>query len=107
VLARFAIDDLPPRAEVTCTRTSAGQILVLSASDNATASPAIYVVDSVSGFRAGPFASHDRVFLRIVPSQPPSVRAQAGFAARLQFKGPALVIAEDQFSNLSTPALCP
>lgn len=100
-------DSTAPVAGVSCARTAAGQILTLSGSDDITVSPQIFVVDSVSGFEAGPFVNGDRVFLRIVPKQPPFQKPLAGYAARLQFRGPALVIAVDDAGNVSEPASCP
>ncbi len=62
--------------------------------------------DSASGFEAGPFVTGDRLFLRIVPTQRPMRKTLPGYAARLQFQGPALVIAVDDTSNDSEPASC-
>lgn len=106
VVARLTLDGTDPVASVSCTRTAAGQILTVSATDAVTSVPAIYAVDSVSGFVAGPYKSGDRLFVRVVPGQVPFVKPLVGYAARLQFRGAARIIAVDEAGNQSLPALC-
>lgn len=74
----------------------------LLASDNCDQAPAIYVVDSVSGFVAGPFASGAKVKITQAPGGKPVQKPLAGvIVAHITLRGDPVVMAVDAAGNQS------
>lgn len=72
----------------------------LLASDNCDPTPSIYVVDSISGFVAGPFASGDKVKITQAPGGKPVQKPLAGvIVAHITLRGDPVVMAVDAAGN--------
>jgi hypothetical protein len=80
---------------------------VLSASDNVTGSPMIFVSDSASTFVAGPYASGTTIKLVQAPGATPNVKPGAGdIDWKITLNGDAIVSAVDGSGNISAAASC-
>lgn len=80
---------------------------VLSASDNVTANPQIFVGDSASSFVAGPFTSGTKIKLVQAPGATPNVKPGAGdIDFKITLNGDAIVTAVDGSGNVSAAASC-
>jgi hypothetical protein len=79
----------------------------LGAVDNVDPNPQIFVVDSASGFSAGPFANGDNVKITQAPGVTPSVEPMAGvIGAHIKINGDALISAVDLNGNVGGPVAC-
>lgn len=100
-------DTLPPVVNCSALRMASGVLYTLGAIDGVDQNPGIFVVDSVSGFVAGPFRSGSKVHVQIAPTRPPSsVPLTGAVVARIQLKGAPLFYATDATGNSSTPGAC-
>jgi hypothetical protein len=80
---------------------------VLSASDNVTASPTIFVRDNGSSFVAGPYAPGTTIKLVQAPGATPNVKPGAGVIDwKITLNGDAIVTAVDASGNVSAAATC-
>jgi hypothetical protein len=80
---------------------------VLSASDNVTGSPRIFVRDSGSSFVAGPYTSGTTIKLVQAPGATPNVKPGAGVIDwKITLNGDAIITAVDGSGNISAAATC-
>jgi hypothetical protein len=80
---------------------------LLSATDNVDPSPLIYVVDSATGYVAGPFHVGDKVKITQAPGVTPTTQAGSGdIVAHILIQGDALIYAVDASGNVSAREAC-
>lgn len=103
--------DLAPGPTASCsvTETGRGLAIRLSASDPDDPNPAIWLLDTLSGFQAGPFRNGDVVLMTINASARLERRQQKGageYTAFVKFQGEPLVFAVNADNVSSDPSLC-
>ncbi len=99
----------PPVPSFTLvSRTPSGVTVQLAATDDYTISSAIkiWIVDSASTFRAGPFKAGDKIVLRRNANQDPFSRPlPSPYTAQVQTKGQALLVGEDEAGSMTNPGV--
>ena len=103
--------DLAPNPVASCSvkNTGRGLAIQVTAVDPNDPNPAIWLLDSLSGFQAGPFRTGDVVLLTISPSTRLELRQLKGageYAAFLKFQGEPLIFAVNAAQLSSDPQLC-
>lgn len=103
--------DLAPGPTASCsvTETGRGLAIRLSASDPDDPNPVIWLLDTLSGFQAGPFRNGDVILMTINASARLERRQQKGageYTAFVKFQGEPLVFAVNADNISSDPSLC-